>query len=158
VIDISIEVSVEPPHLVVTEVMSYPLSSVWLAETEGLYVQQWWAPLGYDNVEVDLSLEPGGSWRVLQRDPEGNQYSLYGKVEAVEKERKLAIALVSELYPDATLTVTQQFATHPRGAVVVSDYAFPSESALNTYLALGGPERLKGASARLDKLLSQLNS
>lgn len=157
-IDISFEAIIEPPRLIVTEVIPYPLASVWLAETEGLYVKQWWAPTDYENVEVDLTLEPGGAWRVLQRDPQGNQFSFYGKVEEVRKEELLVISLTSELYPDFPLLISQEFAATSTGTVVLSRYKFETEEALNTYLALGGPERLKGASARLDTLLSQLSS
>jgi uncharacterized protein YndB with AHSA1/START domain len=158
VIDISFEAIIEPPCLNVTEVIPYPLATVWLAETEGLYVKQWWAPTDYENVEVDLTLEPGGAWRVLQRDPQGNQFAFYGKVEQVIKEELLVISLTSELYPDFPLLISQEFAATPTGTVVLSRYKFETQEALNTYLALGGPERLKGASARLDALLSQLTS
>ena len=148
----------EPPVLTVTEVMPYPLAKVWTAQTEGLYVKQWWAPAAYENVEVDLTLTPGGSWRVVQRDPEGNQYGFYGKVDRVEPERLFAVSLVSELYPDSEILLTQDFAASAAGTVVASTYAFDSQNALNTYLALGGIERLRGASQRLDALLAQLTA
>lgn len=157
-IDISFEATIEPPHLTVTESMPYPLATVWVAETEGLYVSQWWAPTSYENLEVDLSLEPGAPWRVLQRDPEGNQYAFYGKVESVEKESLLAVTIVSELYPDSEIHLRQEFVAKDGGTLVLSTYEFASEADLNTYLAIGGTERLKGASQRLDALLAQLTS
>ena len=102
-IKISFEMTDAPARLIVTELMPYPLSRVWLAETEGLYVKQWWAPSGYANDEVDITTVEGGAWRILQRDPEGNQFSFYGKVESSEHEEKLVISLVSEVWPDSTV-------------------------------------------------------
>ena len=156
-IDISFEATIEPPRLVVTELMPYSVASVWLAETEGLYVKQWWAPTDYENLEVDLTLEVGESWRVLQRDPQGNQYAFYGKVESVQPGQSIEFSLVSELYPDSTISVRQDFAPKDGATIVRTTYKFDSEEALNTYLALGGPERLSGASERLDTLLTHLN-
>ena len=156
-IKISFEVNDEPPRLVVTERMPYPLDSVWVAQTEALYVQQWWAPVGYQNTEIELTLEEGGAWRVLQRDPQGNQFSFYGILQVAEPKRKLVITLTSEIFPESTLHITQDFAAVDGGTIVASTYEFESNEALNIYLDLGGLERLRGASAKLDALLGQLN-
>ncbi|MGC4175257.1 SRPBCC family protein [Demequina sp.] len=155
-IKISFEATHDPACLTVTELMPYPLARVWLAQTEGLYVQQWWAPTDYENVEVDITTAEGGAWRILQRDPQGNQFSFYGKVETVEPERQLVISIVSELFPESTIRLTQDFAARDAGTVVVSTYEFESDEALGTYMALGGTERLREASSRLDALLAQM--
>lgn len=157
-IKMSFEVTDEPPRLLVTERMPYPLESVWVAQTEALYVQQWWAPVGYQNTEISLSLTEGGSWRILQRDPEGNQFSFYGRVETVKPREQLVISLTSEVFPESTLRITQDFAATDGGTIVISSYEFASNDAVTSYLALGGIDRLRGASTKLDSLLSQLNS
>ena len=100
----------------------------------------------------------GGAWRILQRDPEGNQFSFYGKVESSEHEEKLVISLVSEVWPDSTVIVKQDFIAREGGTAVVTTYEFDSDSALTTYLGLGGTERLREASVRLDTLLAQIGS
>ena len=155
-IKISFEVTDAPTRLIVTELMPYPIESVWLAQTEALYVQRWWAPAGYVNVDTELSSEIGGPWRVVQRDPQGNQFALYGKVEAFEPTEKLAISITTEIFPDTVLHLTQDFAERSEGTVVVSTYEFANEEELTSYLNLGGMDRLRGASARLDALLTQL--
>lgn len=157
-IKISIEVTEEPPRLIATELIPYPLATVWVAQTEGLYVQQWWAPEGYENLEVDITTAEGGSWRILQRDPEGNQFSFYGKVEQVVPQERLAITITSEVFPDTTLRLVQDFAARERNTIVVSSYVFDSSDELTSYLSLGGPDRLRGASAKLDALLAQLTA
>ena len=162
-IRISFEVTDSPARLVVTELMPYPLNTVWLAQTEGLYVQQWWAPRGYDNVEVDITTAQGGSWRILQRDPEGNQFAFYGKVADVVPQERLAISITSEVFPETTLHLLQEFAARDfgggvTGTVVLSTYTFDEDSELTSYLNLGGMDRLRDESARLDTLLAQLTS
>jgi uncharacterized protein YndB with AHSA1/START domain len=110
------------------------------------------------NDDVDITTVEGGAWRILQRDPEGNQFSFYGKVESSEHEEQLVISLVSEVWPDSTVLITQDFIAREAGTVVVTTYEFDSDSALTTYLALGGTDRLREASAKLDALLAQIGS
>lgn len=155
-IKISFEATDAPARLVVTELMPYAISTVWLAQTEGLYVQKWWAPNGYENTEVDITTTEGGTWRIIQRDPQGNQFSFYGKVEHVEAEDKLVISLISEFWPDSTVMVTQDFFAREQGTAVVTTYEFETDEALHTYLNLGGIDRLREASVRLDALLTQM--
>ena len=155
-ISISFEIIDEPARLISTERMPYPIDKVWLAETEPWYVQQWWCPEGYVNDEVDIGLEPGGLWRVIQRDNHGNQFSFYGRIEAIVPRELLRLTLTSEVFPETTLTITQQFAASGPGTIVATTYEFPSQRALDRYIALDGPERQRGASAKLDVLLAQM--
>lgn len=157
-IKIAFEVTDAPSRLIVTEHMNYPLESVWLAQTEALYVQRWWAPAEYQNVDIDLTTEVGGTWRVLQRDPQGNQFTFYGKVVDVVPNEKLAITITSEIFPNSSLNLEQQFLAREGGTTVVSTYTFKSDDELQSYLNLGGMDRLRGASARLDALLGLLTS
>ena len=157
-IKISFEVTDAPARLTVTEHMLYPLDTVWLVQTEALYVQRWWAPAEYENVDIELTTEVGGPWRVLQRDPQGNQFSLYGKVVDVVPQERLVISITTELFPDTTIRLHQQFLGRDGGTSVVSTYLFDAEEDLSSYLDLGGIERLRGASARLAALLAQIAS
>lgn len=157
-IKISFEVTDAPPRLTVTELMPYPLETVWVAQTEALYVQRWWAPAEYENVDIDLTTDVGGAWRVVQRDPQGNHFALYGRVEEAVPNEKLVITITSEVFPDSSLRLHQQFIGREGGTLVVSTYLFDSDTELTSYLDLGGIERLRGASARLDTLLNQLGA
>lgn len=155
-IHIAFEVTDEPPRLIVTEKMPYAIDAVWRAQTEALYVQQWWAPLGYQNVDISLATDEGDGWRVVQRDPQGNQFSFYGKVEKFVPTEVLAITLTSELFPDSSIRLVQRFAGEGQRTLVTSTYEFQNDEDRDGYLDLGGLERLRGASVRLDALLAQM--
>ena len=155
-IQISFEVVDTPPRLVVTEKMPYPVEKVWTAQTEALFVQQWWAPVGYRNVDIALATNEGEGWRVVQRDPQGNEFSFYGKVEAFEPTERLVVTITSELFPEAPIRLEQRFAEVAPGTIVTSVYDFLGEPERDGYLNLGGLERLQGASVKLDALLTQM--
>ncbi|WP_062210540.1 SRPBCC family protein [Demequina oxidasica] len=155
-IHLNIEVSEEPPQIVMVERISYPLDKVWLAHTEALYLKEWWAPTGYENTWVDTNPEAGGTWRVVQRDPEGNEFSFYGHYTEVERHELIVQSRTSEIFPDAGIQIRLEFSEIPGGTQVVTTQDFLTNRNLQGYLQLGGLEREREASAGLDALLRQM--
>ncbi len=151
--DISFEVPAEPFVLVETARLAYPVSRVWTAHTEPLFVQQWWAPHGYTNRSVDIDLKPGGSWKVVQADPEGNAFSFYGRYDQVEPRSTVSSTFISELFPDVVTWLRVDMAETPGGTVVATSHRFPDEYHRRGYMNLGGVERMREATERLDALL-----
>jgi uncharacterized protein YndB with AHSA1/START domain len=48
---------------------------------------QWWGPSYLTtNVEV-IDARPGGKWRIIQRDPQGNEFAFHGVFHEVTPER-----------------------------------------------------------------------
>lgn len=155
-IEISIEAAEDPPRLVTTERMNYAIDKVWLVHTEALYLKAWWAPPGYENTWVDTNPEPGGTWRVVQRDPEGNSFSFYGRYDEVERLTRIVQSRTSEIFPDASTQITLEFSEIPGGTQVVTTQVFQTDRNLQGFLKLGGVERMRGASQGLDLLLGEM--
>lgn len=145
-----------PPRLIVTERMPYPIDKVWLVHTEALYLKEWWAPKGYENTWAEIDPKVGGTWRVVQRDPEGNSFSFYGHFDEVVRPRRLVQTRTSEFFPEAPTQVTTEFTEIPGGTQIVTTVVFASDVYLQGYLNLGGVERIRGASERLGALLSEM--
>lgn len=151
--DITFEVPAEPPVLVQTARLAHPVSRVWTAYTEPLFVKQWWAPHGYTNGVVDMDVEPGGAWRVVQADPEGNTFAFYGRYERVEPRALIAFTFVSEIFPDVLTWMRVDMGATPAGTMVVTSHRFPDDYHRTGFLNLGGVARMREASERLDALL-----
>lgn len=139
-----------------TEIVSAPRERVWVARTEPLYIAQWWMPVGYSNPIVEVDLVEGGTWRIVQRDPDGREFSFYGKFLTIEPHRYVVQTFVSELFPEVTIHITSHYKDHPRGTEVSTVYAFESDVQRRGYIRLGGVERMAEASALFDRLLAKL--
>ncbi|WP_062527115.1 SRPBCC domain-containing protein [Demequina rhizosphaerae] len=155
--DISFEAPAEPPVLVSTTRLAFPLPRVWTAVTEPLYVQQWWAPHGYVNRSVDMDVEPGGAWRVVQSDPEGNTFSFYGRYDKVEPQSQLTYTFVSELFPDVLTWMRIDMGETPAGTMLVTSHMFPDDYHRTGYLNLGGVARMRESAERLEALLRSMS-
>lgn len=157
-IQLSIDLVEEPRLVITTEQIPFPVATVWLVHTEALYLKQWWAPAGYQNTWAETTPEPGGTWRVVQRDPQGNVFSFWGRYEEVEPNRRLVHTRTSELFPDATTVLTLEFSKTENGTQLVTTQEFQTPHDLRGFIGLGGMERIRGASAGLDALLGKMSA
>jgi uncharacterized protein YndB with AHSA1/START domain len=139
-----------------TEVVASPREQAWVARFEPLYVAQWSMPMGYSNPIVEVDLVEGGRWRLVQRDPEGNEFAFYGQFLTVEPSERTVQTFVSELFPEVTSHVTTEFADHSRGTRIVTTHAFAEERERRGFVRMGGVERMAEASILYDRLLHKL--
>lgn len=58
----------------------HPVSTVFRAMTEPELIARWIGPHGYDNVEVTNDTHHGGTWTLVQRNAEGQEFAFRGVV------------------------------------------------------------------------------
>ena len=64
--------------IVITQIFDAPRDLVWKIFTDPKLLSRWWGPkILKTNVEK-MEIKTGGSWRVSQRDTEGNESAFYG--------------------------------------------------------------------------------
>jgi uncharacterized protein YndB with AHSA1/START domain/predicted enzyme related to lactoylglutathione lyase len=70
----------EPKTLsvVITQLFDAPPELVYRAATDPDLIPQWWGPSEYVTIVKHLDVRPGGSWRFVQRDPQGTEYAFGG--------------------------------------------------------------------------------
>ena len=65
-----------------------PRELVWKAHTDPELLAKWWGPLGHQTTVEEMDVRPGGKWRYLSVDPDGNQFAFYGEyLEIVPPEK-----------------------------------------------------------------------
>lgn len=58
--------------LYLERLVDVPVHLVWKAWTDPEHLKQWFTPKPYETVECDIDLRPGGRFRTVMRDPDGN--------------------------------------------------------------------------------------
>jgi uncharacterized protein YndB with AHSA1/START domain len=102
---------VEPgkQEITITRVFDAPRELVFLAFTNPEHIPHWWGPK-YLTTTVDaMDVRPGGVWRFLQRDAEGNGYAFHGVYHDVVSPRRLVYTFEFEGTPGRVLLETVTF-------------------------------------------------
>ena len=75
-------------EIFVTRVFDAPRERVFRAHTDPKLLAQWWGPARFTTIIDKLDVRPGGSWRFVHSDANGNEYAFHGVFhEIVEPER-----------------------------------------------------------------------
>ncbi len=75
-------------ELVLTRIIDAPREKVYRAWTDPELLKQWFAPAPFTTPVAELDVRPGGSNRIVMRDPQGNEFPNRGVyLEVVENER-----------------------------------------------------------------------
>ena len=67
-------------EILITREFNAPRALVWEAITKPEHLKNWWGPRGYELISCELDARPGGSWRFVQRGPDGNDYGFRGEI------------------------------------------------------------------------------
>jgi uncharacterized protein YndB with AHSA1/START domain len=66
-----------------------PRDLVWKAHTDPDLVEQWWGPNGHRTRVEEMDLRPGGTWRYVSVDEDGNEFAFYGEYLEVVPPAKI---------------------------------------------------------------------
>lgn len=64
--------------ITITRDFDHPVDKVFRALNEPELIAQWIGPRGYDNVEVTNDSRHGGTWTLVQRGPDGDEFAFRG--------------------------------------------------------------------------------
>lgn len=154
------EIIVEPGKLeiVTTMTLNAPRDLVFRAYTDPALIPQWWGPR-YLTTEIDkLDARPGGQWRFVQRDPEGNAYAFNGVFHTVSAPERIVQTFEFEGMPGHVLLETAVFEDLGGRTRVVSQSVFQSVEARDGMVASGMETGVVEGHDRLNELLAALKT
>lgn len=80
--------SIADRELVITRLIDAPREKLFRAWTEPELLEQWFAPQPLTTTVEEIDVRPGGSNRIVMRDPQGKEYPARGVyLEVVKNER-----------------------------------------------------------------------
>ncbi len=84
------------PVILMTRMLDAPRALVWKCLTEKDRFARWWGPRGYTNTITDFDIRVGGKWRVVQKDPDGNEFIFFGFYREIVKPERLVNSFAME--------------------------------------------------------------
>ncbi|MBI5283565.1 MAG: SRPBCC family protein [Chloroflexi bacterium] len=112
-------------EIIITRTFDAPRELVFRALTDPALIPQWWGPARLTTAVETMDVRPGGIWRFVQHDAEGNEYAFHGIYREVDPPARLVYTFEFEGMPgyvsleivtleehDGTTTVTNTVAFH----------------------------------------------
>ena len=96
-------------ELAATRVFNAPREEVYRAYTDPEAVQQWWGLRSTTTVVDRMDVRPGGTWRYIQRDDQGNEYAFNGEYLEIVPNEKIVNTFEFEPMPGHVITDTAVF-------------------------------------------------
>jgi uncharacterized protein YndB with AHSA1/START domain len=86
-------------ELILTRVVNAPRDSVFRAQTDPALIPQWWGPRRFTTAVDKMDPRPGGIWRFVQRDADGNAYAFKGVYHEVSAPERIVYTFEFEGAP-----------------------------------------------------------
>ena len=96
-------------EIVLRRVLDAPRELVFKTMTDPSLIPNWWGPNGLTTVVEKMDVRPGGAWRFVQRDPDGNEFAFNGVYHQVLPPERLVYTFEFEGVPGHVLLETVTF-------------------------------------------------
>jgi uncharacterized protein YndB with AHSA1/START domain len=146
-------------EIVITREFDAPRELVFKAVTDPKLVPQWWGPR-YLSTEVDkMDVRPGGQWRFINRDAQGNEYAFHGVYHEVLAPERVIDTFEFEGLPETghVTLETMTLEELPGGRTrLTAQSVFQSVADRDATLQSGMESGVKDTNDRLEELLKNL--
>ena len=99
-------------EIVMTREFDAPRDLVFEAHSSCEHMSHWWGPRGYEIAKCEIDFRPGGTWRVVQRDPESQEeFAFRGEYREIVSPERIVWTFEFEGMPGAsveTLTLEER--------------------------------------------------
>jgi uncharacterized protein YndB with AHSA1/START domain len=144
-------------EIAVTRIFDAPRGLVFEACHNCDHLSHWWGPRGFELTECQVDLRPGGSYRFVQRAPDGSMHAFHGTYREIERPERTVFTQVYEPYPDVELIVSTTL-TEVDGKTALSQHMlFPSREARDGMIASGMERGQRQSFDRLDEVLAEMH-
>ncbi|MCI0415876.1 SRPBCC family protein [bacterium] len=131
-----------------------PRQLVWKLWTDPDLIPQWWGPKKYKTTVEKMDFRPGGVWRFIQQEPNGNEYAFSGEYrEIVPPERLVYTFNFEPIGPGHELIEVVTFEEINGKTKMTNKAIYKTIEDLEGMLRSGMEEGAMETMARFDELL-----
>ena len=153
-----LEIIAEPglATIVSRRVVCAPRELVWDLFTKPEHLKRWWGPRVLNLVVCEVDLRVGGSYRFVQRAPDGQEFGFRGVYREIARPERIVNTFVFELMPDHEALQTLILEDQGDKTLVQTTTLHQSVADRDGHLASGMEPGMRDTYARLDELVSAL--
>jgi uncharacterized protein YndB with AHSA1/START domain len=144
------------PLIEVRRFLNAPPELVYRVLTEGEFLRRWWGPRRLENTECRVDLRIGGTWRIVQRAPDGTEFAFHGEFLELDPPHRRVSTWIYEGALDATATETFDLEAVEGGTLLRTRTVHNSVANRDMHLASGMEEGLRESYGRMDELLVEV--
>src|SRR5947209_6297459 len=146
-------------EVVITREFDAPRDLVFKAVTDPKLIPQWWGPR-YLTTEVDkMDVRPGGQWRFINRNAEGNEFGFHGVYHEILAPERIIDTFEFEGLPETghVALETMKLEELPGGRTrLITQSVFQTVADRDGMLQSGMEGGLKETYERLEELLKMM--
>lgn len=133
-----------------TRLFDAPRELVFEAMTRPEHIRRWWGCLGegYSVPVCEVDLRVGGTWRFVNRHPQG-EAGFHGVYKEITPPERLVFTEIYDPFPDAESVVTSTFAEENGKTRLTVTATYPAQDVRDAVVASG---MAKGAAISYDRL------
>jgi uncharacterized protein YndB with AHSA1/START domain len=139
----------------IERVFDAPRERVFAAFTDPELIPQWWGPHGTTTTVDQMDVRPGGTWRFVGRDADGNEFAFRGVYREIDSPARLVQTFEFEGMPGHVCLESAAFEDLGDGRTkVVNDVVFYRAEERDGMLDSGMEKGMNETFERLDELLA----
>ena len=142
-------------EIIITSTVDAPRDLVFKAYTDPNAIPQWWGPRGLTTVVDQMDVRPGGIWRFVHRDADGNEYGFHGVYHDVVSPERIVSTFEFEGMPGHVLLATMTFEEQDGKTKLTDASVFQSVEDRDGMLQSGMEGGASESMDRLDEYLAK---
>jgi uncharacterized protein YndB with AHSA1/START domain len=142
-------------EIVITRTFDAPRELVFKAFTDADAVRQWWGLANSETVVAQLEARPGGRWRFVERDSQGNEDGFHGVFHDLQAPERIVYTFEYEGMPGHVLLETITFEERDGRTHMTDSSVFQSVADRDGMLQSGMESGAAESMDRLDEYLAK---
>ncbi|MGH2691584.1 MAG: SRPBCC family protein [Actinomycetota bacterium] len=138
-----------------TRVFDAPRDLVFEAHSSAEHMEKWWGPRKYETVSAEVDFREGGTWRIVHRGPDGEEYGFHGEFREIVRPERIVWTFEFEGAPGQVAVETLTLEEHDGKTTLTATSVAPSKEARDAVLESGMQE---GAADTWDRLAEYLET
>jgi uncharacterized protein YndB with AHSA1/START domain len=145
-------------EIIITRVFDAPRELVFKAYTDPKLVSQWFGPREYTTTVDKMEVRPGGLWRFVQRNPDGDEFAFHGVHHDIVAPERIVATFEFEGVPGHVLLQTLTLEPLGQKTRLVEQLVFQSVADRDGMVASGMQRGSDDSMDRMAEILENLKA